>query len=205
MSKDKALKLAAEFDKRFISMNGIDVPERVSVPRDEWRALHDAIKQALAVPVQEPVAVPKIEWVNTSSDWVVRYLQAKSIFNAEQIGEMMDFAALAANKFYATQPAAQPATEDSSVVQPEPVQQGPGRTDREIVDQTEELAGLLMRTFHRREKADPLSTFRGTQDIRASQCWQIACQIQEMLTDTDPMNAVAEVDDEAAHGIKDQP
>jgi hypothetical protein len=76
-----------------------------------------------------------------------------------------------------------------------------GRTDREIVDQTEELAGLLMQAFHRREKADPLSTFRGTQDIRAQHCWQIACQIQEMLTDTDPMNAVAEVDDEAAHGI----
>jgi hypothetical protein len=46
--KDKAMKLAAEFDKRFTSMNSIDVPERVSVPRDEWRALHDAIKQALA-------------------------------------------------------------------------------------------------------------------------------------------------------------
>jgi hypothetical protein len=73
-----------------------------------------------------------------------------------------------------------------------------GRTDREIVDQTEELAGLLMQAFHRREKADPLSTFRGTQDIRAQHCWQIACKIQEMLTDTDPMNAVAEVDDEAA-------
>jgi hypothetical protein len=81
-----------------------------------------------------------------------------------------------------------------------------GRTDREIVDQTEELAGLLMRAFHRRKKADPLSTFRGTQDIRAQHCWQTACQIQEMLTDTDPMNAVAEVDDEAAHGItKGQP
>jgi hypothetical protein len=76
-----------------------------------------------------------------------------------------------------------------------------GRTDREIVDQTDELAGFLMRAFHRREKADPLSTFRGTQDTRAQHCWQIACQIQEMLTDTDPMNAVANVDDEAAHGI----
>jgi hypothetical protein len=39
-----------------------------------------------------------------------------------------------------------------------------------------------MRAFHRREKADPLSTFRGTQDTRAQHCWQIACQIQEMLT-----------------------
>jgi hypothetical protein len=52
---DEALKLAAEFDKRFTSMNGVDVPERVSVPRDEWRALHTAIQQALAAPVQ-PVA-----------------------------------------------------------------------------------------------------------------------------------------------------
>jgi hypothetical protein len=63
-------------------------------------------------PVQEPVDVPKIEWVNTSSEWVVHYLQANSIFNAEQIGEMMDFAALAANKFYAAPPAAQPAVQE---------------------------------------------------------------------------------------------
>jgi hypothetical protein len=55
-TKDEALKLAAEFDKRFTSMNGVDVPERVSVPRDEWRALHTAIKQPLAAPtVQEPI------------------------------------------------------------------------------------------------------------------------------------------------------
>jgi hypothetical protein len=51
-TNDEALDLAAEFDKRFTSMNGVDVPERVSVSRDEWRALHDAIKQALAEPVQ---------------------------------------------------------------------------------------------------------------------------------------------------------
>jgi hypothetical protein len=49
--KNEALKMAAEFDKRFTSMNSIDVPEKVSVPRDEWRALHAAIK-ALAQPVQ---------------------------------------------------------------------------------------------------------------------------------------------------------
>jgi hypothetical protein len=53
-AKDEVLKLAAEFDKRFTSMNGIDLPERVSVPRDEWRALHEAIRQALAAQ-QEPV------------------------------------------------------------------------------------------------------------------------------------------------------
>ena len=54
-TKDEALDKAAEFDKRFTSMNGIDVPERVSVPRDEWRALHAAIMQALAA---QPAPVP---------------------------------------------------------------------------------------------------------------------------------------------------
>jgi hypothetical protein len=72
-TKDEALKLAAEFDKRFTSMNGIDVPERVSVPRDEWRALHDAIKQALAAPtVQEPVAW-RVKWpaIGGGHKWIM--------------------------------------------------------------------------------------------------------------------------------------
>jgi hypothetical protein len=62
-TKDEALKLAAEFDKRFTSMNGVDVPERVSVPRDEWRALHGAIKQALAqpAPTVQPVAEARFD------------------------------------------------------------------------------------------------------------------------------------------------
>jgi hypothetical protein len=53
MSKE-AMKLAAEFNKRFTSMNGIDVPERVTVPRDEWRALFAALAEQPAQ--QEPVA-----------------------------------------------------------------------------------------------------------------------------------------------------
>jgi len=53
--KDEALKLAAEFDKRFTSMNGVDVPEKISVPRDEWRALHSAIKQAREAPEEKYV------------------------------------------------------------------------------------------------------------------------------------------------------
>jgi hypothetical protein len=83
----------------------------ISLWKDDYHTipLFTAPPVAQPAPVQEPVDAPKIEWVNTSSDWVVRYLQANSIFNAEQIGEMMDFAALAANKFYATPPAAQPA------------------------------------------------------------------------------------------------
>lgn len=46
----ETLKLALEFNKRFTSMNGVDVPERVSVPRDEWRALLAALSEALAQP-----------------------------------------------------------------------------------------------------------------------------------------------------------
>ncbi len=33
-----ALKLAASFDGYFRSANDVDVPARVSVPRDEWRS-----------------------------------------------------------------------------------------------------------------------------------------------------------------------
>jgi hypothetical protein len=67
-TKDEALKLAAEFDKRFTSMNGIDVPERVSVPRDEWRALHTAIKELAAQP-----ATKESSETQTASAYVKTY------------------------------------------------------------------------------------------------------------------------------------
>lgn len=41
-------KLAAEFNRYFTSSNGVDVPAKVSVSRDEWRALFTAIQQAEA-------------------------------------------------------------------------------------------------------------------------------------------------------------
>lgn len=40
----KTMKLAADFNRYFTSSNGIDVPERVSVSRDEWRQLHAALQ-----------------------------------------------------------------------------------------------------------------------------------------------------------------
>ena len=48
-------KLAAEFNRYFTSSNGIDVPAKVSVSRDEWRALFTAIQQAAqaAVPMTD--------------------------------------------------------------------------------------------------------------------------------------------------------
>lgn len=44
----EAIKLAAEFNRYFTSANGVDVPAKVSVSRDEWRALFTAIQQAEA-------------------------------------------------------------------------------------------------------------------------------------------------------------
>lgn len=46
-SPDTLKALAAEFNRYFTSSNGIDVGERVSVPRDEWRKLF-AILESLA-------------------------------------------------------------------------------------------------------------------------------------------------------------
>lgn len=38
-------KLLADFNRYFTSANGVDVPERVSVSRDEWRVLFEALSQ----------------------------------------------------------------------------------------------------------------------------------------------------------------
>ena len=98
--RDEALKLAAEFDKRFTSMNGVDVPERVSVPRDEWRALYAAIKQALAAqpaPVQqEPI-------------YQMQMMDGKWIDQAKQSYEYNKAHGHTVRIVYTTPPAAQPA------------------------------------------------------------------------------------------------
>lgn len=67
------------------------------------------------------------------------------------------------------------------------------RTDFEIVIQTERLARLLMMEFHGREPVLPGNLCRGAKDPRARECWNAACAIQELLTDTDPENAIAEL------------
>ena len=57
MSKQtEALKLAREFNRYFTSANSVDVPERISVPRDEWREVYEAFREALAErPAQQQV------------------------------------------------------------------------------------------------------------------------------------------------------
>jgi hypothetical protein len=89
-------------------------------------------------------------------------------------------------KLYTTPPAAQT----------EPVQEPVGRTDQQIVDQTEELAvWLLSWGFNRKpETCEPM---RESEHPMAKRCWSAACHIQEMLTSTDPENSVAELDVDA--------
>ena len=49
------LSALAEFNRYFTSANGVDVSARISVPRDEWRALHAAILAKLQATHAEPV------------------------------------------------------------------------------------------------------------------------------------------------------
>ena len=66
------------------------------------------------------------------------------------------------------------------------------RTDAQIVAQTEELAAELDRWRWGGVFEDV--TYRSNNATRARHCWEMACKAQEILTDTDPENAVAEVD-----------
>ena len=56
----EAMKLVLEFNRYFTSSNGVDVPARVSVSRDEWRALFNAIQQAEA---QQPATPEPVAWM----------------------------------------------------------------------------------------------------------------------------------------------
>ncbi len=69
-----------------------------------------------------------------------------------------------------------------------------GRGDAEIVAQTEQLARLLFAEFYGREAPESW-LFREAEEPRSRHVWTIACKAQELLTDTDPENAVAELDD----------
>jgi hypothetical protein len=77
-----------------------------------------------------------------------------------------------------------------------PVQEPVGRTDQQIVDQTEELAvWLLLWRYNRQPETDTGGAqMRESTHPFAERCWTAACHIQEMLTATDPENAVAELD-----------
>jgi hypothetical protein len=78
---------------------------------------------------------------------------------------------------------------------PAPVAVGQrARTDVQIVEQTEELARLLMLEFYSRE-APAHTLFRNADDPRGRHAWIVASRAQEMLTNTAVENSVCEVDD----------
>ena len=73
-----------------------------------------------------------------------------------------------------------------------------GRTDQEIVDQTEALAVWLMSWgFSLIFEPEPNAPIRKSSHPIAKRCWSAACHIQEMLTATDPENSVASLDVDA--------
>jgi hypothetical protein len=74
------------------------------------------------------------------------------------------------------------------------------RTDQEIVDQTEKLAVWLL-SWCFNHQPETLTPMRESAHPFAQRCWSAACHIQEMLTNTDPENAVAELD--VAHSVSE--
>lgn len=62
-----------------------------------------------------------------------------------------------------------------------------GRTDSEIIDQTIQLVDLLASANRfQRDKSKPLPF--ESKNPRNMEWWRLACQIQELITNTDPNN-----------------
>ncbi|WP_202740010.1 hypothetical protein [Acinetobacter sp. 'aerobic (ED)'] len=81
----------------------------------------------------------------------------------------------------------------------------PVRSDNEIIDQTIELMDLLATSTNRFQRdPDCLFPFESN-NPRIKEWWYVACQIQELLTNTDPTNCDFDeykADVEAARGGK---
>lgn len=67
------------------------------------------------------------------------------------------------------------------------------RTDAQIVEQTEMVAALLAEQFDGSAQTEG-ATYREAAHPNAQRCWKVACRLQELLTDTDVQNAVAELE-----------
>lgn len=86
-----------------------------------------------------------------------------------------------------------PVHEAVSAAKDAPSRELEGRSDLEIVHQTEALAHLLMLEFYQQE-VDKGYQFRLACAPRGLHCWKVACRIQELLTATDPENSVTELE-----------
>lgn len=73
---------------------------------------------------------------------------------------------------------------------------GPGRTDQEIVDQTNRLAREMLRLTGVGYEVPDSYQFHIEKDRhpRARQAWDMACFAQEVLTSTDPQDALDNLD-----------
>lgn len=86
----EVMKLAAEFNRYFTSSNGVDVPAKVSVSRDEWRALFDAIQQTEAqqpAPGEPVKAAPyntteEMRWAMKRIDPALSSEQCRALWSA---------------------------------------------------------------------------------------------------------------------------
>ncbi len=80
--------------------------------------------------------------------------------------------------------------------QPQADARDAGRSDAEIVAQTEALARHLLSWRWGQVPEQPDTQMRNSENPRAQSCWQIACDIQALITYTDAENAAVEVDAE---------
>ncbi len=71
------------------------------------------------------------------------------------------------------------------------------RTAKEILDQTNEIARII---YASRGYTVPAGTEFHTETINRHpyerSCWVAACEIQELMTQTDPQDALEELEDE---------
>ena len=70
------------------------------------------------------------------------------------------------------------------------------RTDQQIVDQTNDLARLCLLYIGTGYEVADDHKFYQAEDPRSCRAWQMACEIQEKLTATDPNDALSNLDAE---------
>lgn len=75
--------------------------------------------------------------------------------------------------------------------------QRPKRSDQDIVGQTEELARKLASM----DGYVLEGSFRTADSARGKHFWQMACRVQEMLTDTDVQNAVDNLEERCPNHV----
>lgn len=68
-------------------------------------------------------------------------------------------------------------------------------TDAEIVERTEKAAAHLLLWKHNMVPEVEGAQLRHSKNVLAKSAWLMACEIQEILTDSDAVNAAQEVDD----------